>query len=81
MAGGLARRQSAIGVWQRVGAVAEIPLPLAGGARGGRVAASEHSNVSLKFHRHPGLVPGSNAPQAEAFAAPWMPDQVRHDEV
>ena len=29
--------------------------------------------------RHPGLVPGSNPAQASPLAAPWMPDQVRHD--
>jgi len=29
--------------------------------------------------RHPGLVPGSTGPQAEAPAAEWMPEQVRHD--
>jgi len=29
--------------------------------------------------RHPGLVPGSTAPQAEAPADKWMPGQARHD--
>jgi len=29
--------------------------------------------------RHPGLVPGSTGSQAEAPAAEWMPEQVRHD--
>src|SRR3546814_12043283 len=30
--------------------------------------------------RHPGLVPGSNAPQTLSPVARWMPEQVRHDE-
>src|SRR3546814_11683899 len=33
--------------------------------------------------RHPGRVPGSNSPLApylSAYAARWMPEQVRHDE-
>jgi tRNA pseudouridine55 synthase len=29
--------------------------------------------------RHPGLVPGSNAPQTMSPADGWMPEQVRHD--
>src|SRR3546814_7802680 len=37
---------------------------------------------SYKTSRHPGLVPGSNAPPAAAsLVAPWMPEQVRHDGV
>src|SRR3546814_7072634 len=31
--------------------------------------------------RHPGLVPGSNVPQALAPVDSWMPEQVRHDGV
>jgi tRNA pseudouridine55 synthase len=31
--------------------------------------------------RHPGLVPGSTAPQTPDQAAQWMPEQVRHDGV
>src|SRR3546814_18440461 len=30
-------------------------------------------------NRHPGLVSGSNVPQAEAPAESWTPEQVRHD--
>jgi glycyl-tRNA synthetase beta chain len=30
--------------------------------------------------RHPGLEPGSIAPQAAEPAAPWMPGQARHDD-
>src|SRR3546814_7838212 len=29
--------------------------------------------------RHPGLVPGSNVPQAPPIVDGWMPEQVRHD--
>jgi hypothetical protein len=31
------------------------------------------------IHRHPGLVPGSNAPRTLTLVEGWMPEQVRHD--
>src|SRR3546814_5082818 len=34
---------------------------------------------SSQANRHPGLVSGSNVPQAEAPAESWTPEQVRHD--
>src|SRR3546814_8521831 len=39
-------------------------------------------NGSVRFlvrARHPGLVPGSNEPQAPSLADGWMPEPVRHD--
>src|SRR3546814_5909123 len=35
--------------------------------------------IDQRTSRHPGLVPGSNAPQALAFGDGWMPERVRHD--
>ena len=51
-------------------------------ARAGEEVALKTRAVTIhSLTRHPGLVPGSAAPQAAALADEWMPEQVRHDGV
>src|SRR3546814_18792519 len=38
------------------------------------------SGLRVAYFRHPGLAPGSNAPQAPAFMDNWTPAQVRGDD-
>src|SRR3546814_17561590 len=38
------------------------------------------SGLRVAYFRHPGLAPGSNAPQAPAFMDNWTPEQVRDDD-
>ena len=49
-------------------------------ARAGKeVTLATRAVTVYSLGRHPGLVPGSTAPQTPSAAAPWMPEQVRHD--
>jgi tRNA pseudouridine55 synthase len=49
-------------------------------ARAGEaVTLATRTVVIHELTRHPGLVPGSTAPQTAALAEKWMPEQVRHD--
>jgi len=43
------------------------------------VLATRAVTIHALSLRHPGLVPGSIAPQAQTLAEAWMPEQVRHD--
>ena len=45
------------------------------------VLASRSVVIRQLSLRHPGLVPGSIAPQAQAPVEGWMPEQVRHNDV
>src|SRR3546814_3802447 len=46
--------------------------------RGVFLPRADLRHISSLF-RHPGLVPGSNVPQAKALKDGWMPERVRHD--
>jgi tRNA pseudouridine55 synthase len=50
-------------------------------ARAGAEVTLKTRTVTVRsLTRHPGLVPGSTAPQAASPADQWMPEQVRHDD-
>src|SRR3546814_13275636 len=53
---------------------------LAGYKRAANILKKEGwDQPASQANRHPGLVSGSNVPQAEAPAESWTPEQVRHD--
>src|SRR5690242_5694193 len=54
---------------------------LTGYRRAANILKKEGWDAAQQSTRHPGLVPGSNAPQAPAPAEDWMPEQVRHDDL